>query len=100
MRQLSKGGDVALHIEHRKQRIVRLLQAVENEAKHMGKMVEEENFAGQFECLQRLVEHIQTIKRLCVRTYAEVSFSLAARTEDVEEAVEQLMNWLVKLKSI
>ncbi|MCS7253254.1 MAG: hypothetical protein RMK18_05865 [Armatimonadota bacterium] len=89
-----------MHTEHRKQRIIRLLQAVENEARHMGKKVEEDDFSGQFECLFRLVEHIETVRRLCVRNYAETLFSVTARTEDVEEAVEQLMNCLIRLKSL
>ncbi|GEM_PF-1524935 len=89
-----------MHIEHRKQRIVRLLQAVENEAKHMGKKVEEDDFIGQLESLLKLSEHIETIKRLCVRTYAETLLSLAARTEEVEDAVEQLMSWLIRLKEL
>jgi len=79
---------------------VRLLQAVENEAKHMGKKVEEDDFIGQLESLLKLSEHIETIKRLCVRTYAETLLSLAARTEEVEDAVEQLMSWLIRLKEL
>jgi hypothetical protein len=93
-------GWFELHIEHRKQRIIRLLQAIENEARHMGKMIEEDDFQGQLECLVKLTEHIETIKRLCIRTYAETLFSLSSRIDQVEEAVEQLLNWLVKLKAV
>ncbi|HID07865.1 MAG TPA: hypothetical protein EYP10_12050 [Armatimonadetes bacterium] len=89
-----------MHLEHRKQRIIRLLQAIENEARHLGKMVEGDDFTGQLESVAQLMEHLETIRRLTLRTYAEMLIATATRTDQLEDLVEQLMNWLVRLKAM
>ncbi len=86
--------------EHRKQRAVRQLQALEQKARHMQRLLGEGEIGEQLQVLAELSDHLHDVKGVLLREVVERSLLRATRAEEVGDIADELMEWLKRLRGV
>ncbi|MCS3920699.1 hypothetical protein Q2T83_00480 [Fervidibacter sacchari] len=84
--------------EHRKQRAVRQLQALEQKARHLQKLLDEGELGEQLQVLSELSNHLHDVRKALLREAVERGLLRATRADEISDVADELMEWLEKLR--
>lgn len=84
--------------EHRKQRVMRQLQALEQKARHMQRLLDGGELGEQLQVLVELSDHLHDVKSALLREVVESGLLRATRAEEVSDISDELMEWLQRLR--
>ena len=82
--------------EHRKQRAIRQLQALEQKARHLQRLLDEGELGEQLE----LSNHLHDVRHALFREAVERGLLRATRADEVSDIADELMDWLERLRWI
>jgi Tfp pilus assembly protein PilO len=84
--------------EHRKQRAVRQLQALEQKARHLQRLLDEGELGKQLSVLAELFNHLHDVRQALLREAIELGLLRSTRTDEVSDIADELIEWLERLK--
>lgn len=86
--------------EHRKQRAIRQLQALEQKARHLQRLLDEGELGEQLQVLSELSNHLHDVRQALFREAVESGLLRATRADEVSDIADELMDWLERLRWI
>lgn len=86
--------------EHRKQRAMRQLQALEQKARHLQRLLDSGELGEQLQVLVELSEHLQSVKGTLMREVVETCLLRATRADEIGDIADELTDWLQRLKLV
>lgn len=86
--------------EHRKQRAIRQLQALEQKARHLQRLLDEGELGEQLQVLSELSNHFHDVRQALFREAVERGLLRATRADEVSDIADELMDWLKRLRWI
>jgi len=84
--------------EHRKQRAIRQLQALEQKSRHLQRLLEEGELGEQLQVLAELADHLHDVRQALLREAVERALLRATRADEIGDTADELMDWLEKLR--
>ena len=84
--------------EHRKQRAMRQLQALEQKARHLQRLLDDGALGEQLQVLSELVQHLHDVRHAFLREAVEQGLLRATRADEIGDIAEELMGWLERLR--
>ncbi len=84
--------------EHRKQRAIRQLQALEQKARYLQRLLNEGEIGEQLQALTELFSHLHDVRQALLREAIEQGLLRATRADEIGDIADELMDWLEKLR--
>ncbi len=84
--------------EHRKQRAMRQLQALEQKARHLQRLLDNGELGEQLQVLSELAQHLHDVRQAFLRESIERGLLRATRADEVSDVADELMDWLERLR--
>ncbi len=84
--------------EHRKQRAMRQLQALEQKARHLQRLLDNGELGEQLQVLSELAQHLHDVRQAFLREAIERGLLRATRADEVSDVADELMDWLERLR--
>lgn len=85
--------------ERRKRQALQQLQALEQKARHLQRLLEAGELGEQLEVLANIGDHWQEVRSLFLAEVLERGLLRAARADEVGDIVDELLHWLQRLRS-
>lgn len=79
---------------------MRQLQALEQKARHLQRLLEDGELGEQLQVLSELNNHLNDIKQAFLREAIELGLLRATRAEEIGDIADELMEWLEKLRQV
>ncbi len=84
--------------EHRKQRAIRQLQALEQKARHLQRLLNDGELGEQLQVLSELAQHLHDVRQALLREAIERGLLRATRADETGEIADELIDWLERLR--
>lgn len=84
--------------ERRKQRVLQQLQALEQKARHLQRLLDSGELGEQLEVLANIADHWQEVRSLFWAEVLERGLLRATRADEVDDIVDELLHWLQRLR--
>ncbi|MER3500461.1 MAG: hypothetical protein IMHGJWDQ_000065 [Candidatus Fervidibacter sp.] len=86
--------------EHRKQRAIRQLQALEQKARHLQRLLDEGELGEQLQVLAEMSAHLHDVRQAFLREALERGLLRATRADEIDDIADELLDWLERLRWI
>lgn len=84
--------------ERRKRQALQQLQALEQKARHLQRLLEAGELGEQLEVLASIGDHWQEVRGLFLVEALERGLLRATRTEEISDIADELLHWLHRLR--